>query len=199
MPSINVETRQATASSANDLEKQIVQFVKRQIKSGAILTKSDHAEFWKLMNQFSIDEQSQIIKIASVSLAEGLKLNLALIDSALISARHGKVVKTAEFIEVQTESRKVFLTTLPSTLAPMQREAAVREYEAKRLVADNNNEEFLRSAALGRPHKVANDHFIATDVESLRSYSVPIQQSMLRLNRLLNPTWKAEAIAEQNK
>lgn len=197
IPTGDFVTKRPLASSADELEKRIVQIMKGQLKSGTILTKSDHTEFWILMNQLTTDEQSQVIKIARVNLAQGIKLNLALLDSALISASHGKVVKTADYIEANSESRKVFLTTLPATLTPTQREAALREYEARRLIAEQNNEDFLRSAAAGSPHKVSEGHFIATDVNSLRGYGAPMQQSMLRLNRLLSPTWKDEVIEEQ--
>lgn len=196
-PTPETGPRPLPVSSNNGLEYQLVAIVKRQLKSGATLTKSEHAEFWRLLSQLSADEQARFKSFTKANLAGASKHHLALIESALISAKHGKMVKTEELIASTEETRRVFLTTLPATLSSTQRDEAIREYEAKRMVADKNNDEFLRSAAAGRPHKVSTDRFVATDIESLRSYAVPIQQSMIRLDRLLNPLWTEEARSEQ--
>lgn len=178
-------------------EEQIVVIVKRKLKDTAPLTRTEHAEFWRLMNSYSPAEQANLLRIVRVNLLGAAKFHAALIESAAISASNGKVVKTAELIELTAETRRVFLTTLPDSLAPAQRENLVKMYDEKRVITDRNNDSFLRSAAEGKPHTDSEQRAIATDAESLRTYPAVIKQGINRVLRLIDPIWKDETKAQQ--
>ncbi len=177
-------------------EEQIVVIVKRKLKDAAPLTRAEHAEFWRLMNSYTPAEQANLLHIVRVNLLGAAKFHAALIESAAISASNGKVVKTAELIELTAETRRVFLTTLPASLAPAQRENLIKMYDEKRVITDRNNDSFLLSAAAGKPHTDSEQRAIATDSESLRTYPAVIKQGINRVLRLIDPIWKDETTAQ---
>ena len=170
-------------------EERMIFIVKDTLRFDGTLTKEKHNEFWKDLNRFSKDDQESFLTMMRVGMVGGYELQIEFWNSALLSYRNRKVVKTGRLIELENETRRQLLSTLPTTISKREREAAIQKYESRRAIGASNGQRLLEAAAEHRSLRISEQEVIEMNEVKIHSVMTGLQPSFGRVNRLLNPVW----------
>lgn len=163
--------------------------VKEMLRTDGVLTLQKHREFWSAIRQFPANEQADFLSMVNVAILSANEYQAEVWESAHLSYRNRKIIKTGRLIALEKETRAQFLAALPKTLSPKVREDSIRAYDSKRAIALSNSERLLESAAEHRSFKINDKESVEINEASIEKLTSGLKPAIERVKRLLNPSW----------
>ena len=163
------------------------------LSPGGRLTQKSHESFWKEIIQFTKDEntQDQIIKIMLKSLEFEFEFFKETLESAKISFKKKKVLKTQRMIKLE----KAELDNFKKSLPPLSKTISFRgsvEAHKKMIMEYKNISRKLLSAAANHQEKLilpGGDEIII-NLETIQLMIDSLTKSIKRLKNLFDKKWK---------
>jgi hypothetical protein len=160
------------------------------ISADGFINKELHQAFWAELTKSDKYETERLIKWANANILAMQEYQQELWESALISYRNRKVVKTESLINLETKLPFALKQSLPfRTGSPEQakNEAAI---DKRLATAMENSKNLLFAASKHTEFRGVNGEIIPIDEEKILHVIKNIEGSVYRLRKLLNKEWR---------
>jgi hypothetical protein len=160
------------------------------ISADGFIDKELHQAFWSELAKYNKNETERLTKWASANILSMQEYQQELWESALISYRNKKIVKTEGLISLETKlpiTLKQSLPFAPGSSEYLKNEAAINRRLA---TAMDNSKNLLFAASRHSEFRGVNGEIIPLDEDRIIHVMNNIKGSVYRFRKLLNKEWQ---------
>lgn len=175
---------------AQGIPAKAEQIAKQTMAIDGHLTQEMHREFWQEMHRVGTPSEIQSMeKSINVSILLALEYQKEFWQSAKISFKNRKIMKTSRLIELESELPIKFGESLPFPKNSPDYQKAISAYKQSAKVSMENSMRMLSAAANRSPMTSVQGQAMAIDMATIDSVLENIDGSFQRLKNLLDESW----------
>lgn len=175
---------------SQDMPPKMEEAFRNAISVNGFVDRESHQKFWSDLSQYDKENTNALIKWIRGNLLLMQEYNGELWDSALISYRNRKIVKTERLIDIQAKLPSVLNESLP--FRPGSKEYAVNTAAINRRLdaAIQNANNLLFAASTHSEFRSVNGDVFPLDENRILEVIKNIHGSVYRVSKLLNREWQ---------
>lgn len=177
-------------SHAQPSPERTNEIIKTAISADGYIDRDMHREFWSSLERQDKQETEQLLKWANANIVMMQEYQQELWQSALISYRHRKVVKTERLIKLEAEWHVALKNSLPFKPGSPDYVRNVETINRRLAPAMENAKNLLISAAQHTELRGATGEVVALDEARITHVIEGIKGSVYRVRQLLSKEWK---------
>jgi len=149
-----------------------------------------HSEFWSLAHQMGTPEEiDELVQTLKINLLNAQEYQKELWESAYLSYKERKTVKTQRLIELEHLVTDEFVRSIPYPKGSKNYQDIIDAYGKRKKIADENARRLLKAAAEHRPLNSVQGQIIELDKKQIESVLSNLSNSFMNLNNLLDENW----------
>lgn len=160
------------------------------ISADGFINKELHLAFWAEMTKHDKYETERLVKWANANLLATQEYQKELWESALISYRNRKIVKTETLINLETKLPIALKQSLPFRTDSLERAKNEAAIDKRLASAMENSKNLLFAASKHTDFRGVNGEIVPIDEEKILHVIKNIDGSVYRLRKLLNKEWR---------
>lgn len=160
------------------------------ISADGFIDKELHQAFWAELARYDKNETERLIKWANGNILSMQEYQRELWESALISYRNRKVVKTEGLITLEVKLPVALKQSLPFRSGSPEYAENEATINRRLATAMENSKNLLFSASKHSELRGVNGEIIAIDEEKILHVIKNIEGSVYRFGKLLNKEWR---------
>jgi hypothetical protein len=174
-------------------QEEIVSTLRMVMQTDIPITQKLHQEFWSKMEMSSSKEQADFLRTTSVAIEEAHAYQIEVWESALLSFRKRKVIKSEKMFSLEEQMRAKILQTLPPTLSESVRRELIDQFDDRYKNSIMGASRLLEAAANHQTLQIPGRGNFDVNEATLQSTIARLKGTSDRLRILLNPSWPKPA------
>jgi hypothetical protein len=163
--------------------------IRDTIRSDGALTHKMHEQFWQQLRYLPAKEKNEFLRVMNFSRVEQYQIEAW--DSALLSYRNHKVVKTGKLISLEAEIQEKTILDINQSLSGIERQTSIKEFDTKYRAAIANTNRLLEAAANRMVLEIPGRASFDMSESNIINTRASIKDGFVRLSQLLNPVWNS--------
>lgn len=176
-------------AQAQDFTPKMEEIVKQVMRTDGEINKELHDEFWREINASSKEESNKYTKSIKLFLIPAQEYQKELWESALISYKNNKVVKTSRLLELEENIPAYFKESLSMPVYSVEYLRETNHFKKGWVKSREHAEQLLFAAANHSKLALDGDNEAEIDEQTISFVLANLSSSFIRLNKLFERNW----------
>lgn len=180
-------------ANAQGMPPKLQSILKQSMAADGYLTQKMHKEFWGEIRKLGSSKEIELMKTSlSLSVLGAQEYQKELWESAKISHKNQRAVKTLRLIELEIELQLSFEKSLNFPKDSANYRQAMNSYKQQIKISLEDSKRLLDSAAKRSSMTLTQGQRVSLDMNMINTVLNNINSSFKRLENLLDESWSSQ-------